>query len=1461
MSGHAAHTIVLTATAGDPLGSLRAPAAAFADLAFGSLTADASVLGDGHLAILPVDALELDLTDPAQRQFGDYELRELIGRGGMGVVYRAYQRSLDREVAVKLLAAGPWASREFIERFRHEAQNAARMQHPNIVAIFEVGAAEEMHFFSMSMVHGGSLAALLKREGRLQPRHAARLLRTIAEAVDYAHRLGVLHLDLKPANVLLDENGAPHVADFGLARRLDHDLSTTNTEVSGTPSYMAPEQALAGPQKITPATDIWGLGAILYELVAGEPPFLGETPQDTLQLVVQGTVRNPRRFAPNLPRDLEAIILKCMRHDVAQRYPSGRALADDLARFLEGHPVSARPLNGVQRIWRWTRREPKLAATALLAVAAVLIGLAAATTQWRRARSNADTARDNLWATRAQTAQQALSEGDGFHSLRPLIANLTEMEAAGRSDEVAIERERIGAILANAPKLLEVLHLPGAEQASSLAIAPDGLHFAVATFERGRDKPTSRVRQYELPSLQESWAAITNGHSFLTGGGDYGSPHGGLRYTADGRFLLVSMLQQPVLPAPRRSDMIALDSRDGSILGPTHLTERQADIIYDDDVRLALVRFRSDASLRWPDSGQFYTVNDWRPVGVRHTSATTLAADFWLPAPDGKTWLGSRDSAHIGLYDVPSLQPRWHLALPQTSLVRAWSFSHDGRRIALGSVDGAVRLLDATNGRVMQLTTAPGGRVQTIEFSADDHTLAAIDENGQFWTWDTATGLSRSAPLNLQGGGVDIAQIRYDGDTLFAGGLTGNESRIGYVTLTARAPFNNDAVPGAARFSGLSLIGEVFDVSTPLQRLITASSTNLIEVWRLPESPLLDARAAPLPPDVQAFDGTHVVSVDGEFVRVLDAATHTPLSPIMHFPQAVRFAEFAPDGQLLAIIAGRTLHIVDTSSWALRTTVVLQQSPQRATIAQSAPILVVTTGEYQGDVLRERIQRIDLKQGILLGKDTSVDSLELFQIDAQARHALIQTWNTVTHDESAPAWVALDDGRTICQPALDGVRGFAIAPDSHSAWFDVALSGQSSLRRWDLDNCRELAAFDRHRRSPQTLALLALDDGSVIAHRSGDAALLHIDANGKRRAQIGDPITDSMHDFAVSNDGSRAAFATRNAAHVIDAHQGRRLTAPLTAPIAGDDAIAKLAFSPDGTHLLARTINGRWLSWDLPPATPGIATLARLTQVLDPRLGEAPSTADLDALRPLLPGAGSVQPVPKVPAEARIATRTFVDAAGAQPDPRFVALDLRPAINTPLVGSVWSEPHARGDRPTLAPGLQRFLGVDYRIDGGVQLSAGGTATAIGPELRRSAVVAVDGVTARRVHVLALMHIPVNEGAPPRDFAYVVLLGANGRETRLSIRSVRDVVTDMSPGLAQSGARVAFADSPSAFVRGGDPVQPTSNVFAVSLDIPSTTGPIRGLRFDVPQGPMEAPLLYAATLERAEADAHTGGKSP
>ncbi len=315
-----------------------------------------------------------DLDDPAQREFGDYDLQEQIGQGGTGMVYRARQRELDREVAIKLLSAGHSAPEELVLDLRREARHAAQLQHPNIVVVYEMGEAMGLIYYAMQLVRGRSLSQRLDTDGELSADRAARLLRTVAEAVDYAHCMGMLHLDLKPGNILLDEHDTPLVADFGLALRVDQAL--VNERICGTPSYMAPEQAQVGGVALTPATDVWGLGSILYELLTGTPPFEGSDVQATLRLLLEGQVRRPLRSG-SVPPDLEAICLHCLERDPQRRYPTARALADDLGRFLEKRPVSVRPVSAANRIIRWARREPRLAALSALLMASLLAAILA----------------------------------------------------------------------------------------------------------------------------------------------------------------------------------------------------------------------------------------------------------------------------------------------------------------------------------------------------------------------------------------------------------------------------------------------------------------------------------------------------------------------------------------------------------------------------------------------------------------------------------------------------------------------------------------------------------------------------------------------------------------------------------------------------------------------------------------------------------------------------------------------------------------------------------------------------------------------------------------------------------------------------------------------------------------------------------------------------------------------------
>jgi serine/threonine protein kinase len=290
------------------------------------------------------------------RYFGDYELLEEIARGGMGVVFRARQVSLDRVVALKMILAGQLASAADVQRFHTEAKAAANLKHPGIVAIHEIGEHEGQHFFSMDYVAGKSLAALI-RENPLPAARAARYVQQVAEAIQHAHQHGTLHRDVKPSNVLIDAADQPHVTDFGLAKRLGGDAGLTMTgQLLGTPSYMSPEQAAGRPEQVGPSSDIYSLGAMLYELLTGRPPFRAESVLDTVMQVVNTEPVPPRLLNPKVPRELDTICLKCLEKDVVKRYASAQDLADDLGRYLAGEPIRARPPSVPFVVRHWLRQ-------------------------------------------------------------------------------------------------------------------------------------------------------------------------------------------------------------------------------------------------------------------------------------------------------------------------------------------------------------------------------------------------------------------------------------------------------------------------------------------------------------------------------------------------------------------------------------------------------------------------------------------------------------------------------------------------------------------------------------------------------------------------------------------------------------------------------------------------------------------------------------------------------------------------------------------------------------------------------------------------------------------------------------------------------------------------------------------------------------------------------------------------
>jgi serine/threonine-protein kinase len=418
---------------------LAQPLRAVARAAVGGSTADP------HETVATADGSPVETRLPL---FGDYEILEELARGGMGVVYRARQRSLNRPVALKVIRSSALASAEDARRFRNEAETVAVLDHPNIVPVYEVGEDDGRLYFSMKLVEGGSLAGQLGRFGA-DPKAAAGLLVALARAVHHAHQRGVLHRDLKPSNILLDGEGRPHVTDFGLAKRVATDSSLTHSgAVLGTPSYMAPEQASGQKAQITTATDVYGLGAVLYALLTGRPPFRSDDVLETLDDVKHREPEHPRRSNPAIDRDLQTISLKCLQKEPARRYATAEDLAQDLESWLAGKPIQARAIGRPARLWRWCRRNPTVAAlTGGLAVVLVL-GLVGAVVSYVL-----------LWQAKGRT-ETALDHAEAAYK-----AEVAERRRADQAyaNEVR-ERKRAQAHLALGLKVLDDLYVDAAAQ-------------------------------------------------------------------------------------------------------------------------------------------------------------------------------------------------------------------------------------------------------------------------------------------------------------------------------------------------------------------------------------------------------------------------------------------------------------------------------------------------------------------------------------------------------------------------------------------------------------------------------------------------------------------------------------------------------------------------------------------------------------------------------------------------------------------------------------------------------------------------------------------------------------------------------------------------------------------------------------------------------------------------------------
>jgi predicted Ser/Thr protein kinase len=788
----------------------------------------------------------------ALRSFGDYELLELLAQGGMGVVYKARQVSLNRWVAVKMILAGQFATPADVARFRAEAEAAGRLDHPNILPIYEVGEQNGQQYLSMKLVAGGSLADRINHL-KSNPRQAAELLASVARAVHFAHQRGILHRDLKPANVLLAADGRPYVADFGLAKYIEADRGLTQSgAIVGTPGYMAPEQA-AAQKGLSTAADVYALGAILYECLTGQPPFKGATPLDTVLAVVSQEPPRPRSLNPRINRDLETICLKCLEKAPARRYASADALADDLERWLRHEPIAARPVSRLERLLKWAQRRPERAALCGLAVLALLIGLgwgARAGLQYRdRALVAEQEARDRALAAerdardRANAEEQALLERAAHEAWR-LEAEVGRLRDLARDD------------------------LVGGLRACKMGETDTGMLRWARGLRRATDVGDDDL-QLKLRTRLGRWRSRLPRLVALlpVGGGSFplGDAHHGLSFSHDGKRLVTTGSRSaytvwdvdaarplgPPVPDKDRLVTAAALSPDGNKFATGDSSLRLWDVTTGKllhalrkDSGAALARFAPDGKTLFTTyPPQLWDVATGRGIGPPlRTSPGRGGITAVAFSPDGSTlaiasgWLEHRvREGDVRLWDA---RTGAELATLPHPLVNVLAFSPDSTLLATGGPWGGpgtrTRLWSARTGK--PAGELPPGPTTVLAFSPDSKLLLTGGGGPQLWAVKT---LAPRWPEQRGGGGMpSLAAFRRDGKTFWtatARGLfqwdTATGRLLGGVSdQCAQARTGWSFSPDGRRFavvgSRWATRGDRQSTSTELERIIL--------VWELP---------------------------------------------------------------------------------------------------------------------------------------------------------------------------------------------------------------------------------------------------------------------------------------------------------------------------------------------------------------------------------------------------------------------------------------------------------------------------------------------------------------------------------------------------------------------------------------------------------------------------------------------------